>query len=256
LTIAAGFQCREGFVLCADQQMSHGDASQPGSFANYDRKVFGCSGRGFSAAICGAGVDGDFLRPAAERILARLMSHEREELDITPEREEELERAYASGWQPLSWQTQRSRVVREELEGLAVTLGATANLLQLVAIVGTDGRFQFLKTDGLLVHHAKPTAEVLGIGETSLVYYLIDFLYRPDLTIKQIATLAAFVVTVGKKYCPQYCGGPTDIIMLRLEDHSLSMLNISQIATLERIFWEEGPRNIHRVLNQAASTIE
>lgn len=256
LTIAAGFQCQEGFVLCADQQMSHGDASQAGSFANNDAKVFGCTGREFSAAICGAGIDGSYLRPAAERILRGLLSREREELDISPEQEEELERAYASGWQPPNWQLQQSQVVAEQLQELAQTLGVAANLLLLVAIVGTNGRFQFLKTDGLLVHHPKPTAEVLGIGETSLVYYLIDSLYRPDLTLKQMAALAVFVVAVGKKYCPQYCGGPTNVQILSLENHSLTALSAGRIASLEQVFWEDSPRSLHRVLNRAASLIE
>jgi len=256
MTIAAGFQCTEGFVLCADEQMSHGDASQTGSFANNERKVFGCSGSAFSAAICGAGLDGNFLRPAAERILEGLQSKEREELNTSQEEEEaDLYAALASGWEPPSWQTERLGITARQLEELAQTLGAAPNLLLLVAIVGTEGRYQFLKTDGLLVHRAKPTPEVVGIGETSLVHYLIDSLYRDDLPLGQMAALAIFVVAAAKRYCPQYCGGPTDVQLLRLKDHSLHVLSREQIGSVERLFWEGSRKNLRPLLNQAAGMI-
>ncbi len=66
LTIAAGFECAEGFVLCADRQMSHGTANTVGSFAHYETKVFGSAELYFAIAICGSGNDGSLTRPFAE----------------------------------------------------------------------------------------------------------------------------------------------------------------------------------------------
>ena len=69
-----------------------------------------------------------------------------------------------------------------------------------------------LKTDGLIVSPARPV-EVFGIGENSLVRFLIDTLHDPNgQTLEEVSALAAFVVAAAKKYCPQYCGGETTVV--------------------------------------------
>jgi len=75
MTIAVGFECREGFVLGADRQMSHGTAKDIGAFAHYEQKVFGHEALDFAVSICGAGNDGSFLKPFAESFLEESSEH-------------------------------------------------------------------------------------------------------------------------------------------------------------------------------------
>ena len=66
------------------------------------------------------------------------------------------------------------------------------------------------RSDGVLVQDAKPV-EILGIGENSLVRFLTDTLYRPELNLRHGTALAALTLQAAKTYCPQYCNGETDI---------------------------------------------
>src|SRR5450755_3767591 len=61
MTIAAGFQCRDGIVLCADRQMSHGTANDFGSFAHFEKKVYALQSLNIGATLCGSGNDGTLI---------------------------------------------------------------------------------------------------------------------------------------------------------------------------------------------------
>ena len=71
LTIAIGLECNEGYVLAADRLITHGRPSDFGSFAHYEKKVFGTEGGTYGAAVCGAG-DANLIRPIAESFLKTL----------------------------------------------------------------------------------------------------------------------------------------------------------------------------------------
>ena len=79
MTIAVGFQCKDGFVFAADRQMSHGTAADFGSFSHYEEKVFGIDSVSFHAMLCGAGGHGNLIRSFAEAFFANLSAGENEE---------------------------------------------------------------------------------------------------------------------------------------------------------------------------------
>jgi hypothetical protein len=127
LTIAAAFQCNEGFVLCTDSLMSHGGASQYGSFAHYEPKIFGIQGRLFSGAVCGAGNDGTYIRLIAEAFLGSLVSQAGKQISDWEESPDEMAEAHALGKLP-KWGKIVSGLLNTELEAIASKIGVARSL--------------------------------------------------------------------------------------------------------------------------------
>jgi hypothetical protein len=235
LTIAAGFECKEGFVLCADRLMSHGTAHELGSFSHYEKKVFELSYTGVAIAICGCGPT-TLLKAVAETVLAK-----------------NAVLKDADGLVDLNGTRQ---ILEEALQDIASKLSAVPEQLSLLLAATTvDGKQQFLRSDGLVVQSASPHA-VLGIGETSLIRYLIDSVYKPDLDLYQLAALAGFVVYAAKRYCPQYCGGQTDIYMLPKEILWETVpVSEKKINALEAILAQKPPECLAHLINEAAAML-
>src|ERR1700691_1876732 len=71
MTIAAAFECNDGFVFCADRLMTHGQACDFDSFAHYGKKVFPRDDIDFGAAVCGSG-DSLLISAVSEEIIKHL----------------------------------------------------------------------------------------------------------------------------------------------------------------------------------------
>jgi len=194
MTIAVGFQCKNGFVFASDRQMSHGQATDYGGFSHYETKTFGIDSVSFSAVLTGAGNHGDLIRPFAEALFANLSEGESHETET-----------YLSI-------DQTRTILDATLNDFASKGNAVPDASFLLALVRGEEQ-QFLRSDGLIIRTAGPV-EILGIGDTSLVRYLTDSIHSPDLGSLYAVCLAAYVVYAAKKYCPQYCGGLTDVHLL------------------------------------------
>jgi len=81
-------------------------------------------------------------------------------------------------------------------------------------------------------------------------------LNQPDLDLYQLAALAGFVVYAAKRYCPQYCGGQTDIYMLP-KRYSWNTLPVSEekINALEAILAQKPPECLAGLINEAAAIL-
>jgi len=227
LTIAAGFACDWGYVLCADRQMSHGTSGEIGSFASYEEKVFQTwDDDPNQAALCGAGNDGYLLHPFSEALFANLAKPQGE--------------------------TTQS-IFESTLNAFAEKLNRPPDMQTLLAdsTLGPG----LLKSDGLIVSPARPI-EILGIGETSLVRYLTDTLHSRTMDLHHGVAMAAFVVCAAKKYCPQYCGGQTDIVAISIWDGTSIRFDENQIQTLEDTFMKEGEKSLFHLLDVAAATLK
>ena len=208
MTIAASFICKDGYVLCADRLMSHGTAGEMGSFASYEQKVFftGYEDDSQTAAIlCGSGMDGTLLHPISETLFRNLGQYDEEKVPATLER-------------TLNDYTER--------------LGRRPEL-QLLLFESTHGGL--IKSDGLIVSAAR-SVEILGIGETSLVRFFTDMFPPSEMHIKEAVVLAALVVWAAKEYCPQYCGGQTDIVTFSIFDTWPEQVDAKKIAAMEMAF--------------------
>jgi 20S proteasome alpha/beta subunit len=230
LTIAAGFRCNEGIVLCADRLITHGGPNDADSFAHYETKVFAIENHSnFSAIACGAG-NASLIRPIAESFLAELKNCLQ-----PPELRMSLCKSILEG----------------VLNDFSSKLADIPKVQLLIAANDEKGQQQFLLSDGLIVHPANDI-EIWGIGETSAVRYLIDSIYKKDMDLSELATLAALVVYVAKKYCPQYCGGDTDVYMISKKYEFFvdpESLPRSVIQKFERDFAEKIPESLSTLIN-------
>jgi hypothetical protein len=236
MTLAAAFENKEGVVFCADQQMSHGGVAEPGSFAHYETKVFSASSFLFWAtAMCGSGNDAGLIRTFSQDFFKRLGQEEDEDGSL-----------YLGCLRP---------AVEEILNDLSTKLNAIPSLQLLIGLTAPDHGVVFLKSDGLIVSKAGPV-EVLGIGEQSLVRFLIDRAQPSKLNMRQAAVLACAVVWAGKEYCPQYCGGLTDVCLLYAGHKEEEWLERDEITEIERIFKENSSADFLRLLDQASKAIK
>jgi hypothetical protein len=229
MTIAAAFECNEGFVFCADRLMTHGRASDFGSFAHYGKKVFPLEEIGFGAVVCGSG-DTLLISAVADALRKDMLAK-------SPKDVSEI-----------------SLILESVLQDVSARVGAIPDLSLLLGIA-MQNRSHFIRSDGLVIQPASST-EILGIGETSLTRYLIDSVYRPEISLDELAALASFIVLGAKTYCPQYCGGQTDICILK-KTHFWDDLEIDEkkVSMLESFVKERVPRELRTLIREAAEII-
>lgn len=235
VTIAVAVQCPKGVVLGADSLMSHGTAADIGSFAHYETKVHSTNGNYFAAALTGAASDAEQLRSFAGYFLPALRAAETEDAESIPNVKQILE---------------------SELNNFATLVNAAPEISLLVAgITSPFYQPELFRTTGLVVRSAGPV-EVVGIGETSLIQYAIDSIYQPDMSLRQAQVLTAFLVYAGKRFCPQYCGGKTDIHFLKREYPLWDCLTEWEITTLEKFFRNNEKRTLRQFVDQAIDLLK
>lgn len=215
--------------------MAHGMHSEPGSFAHYEKKVFGQRGNYYSALLCAAGAT-DYLKSLKQTFFDRL-------------KEEEVE---GEGL-PLS---AVERVLDSSLMDLQGKINGELDLQTLVAVMDDSGQALYFRSDKRVIRPVREP-EILGIGEASLVRYLIDSTYRPDFTLRQAITLAALVVYAAKRYCAQYCGGDTDIYTLAKGEFITDWEPVERrkIEALEQLFKHRAGRHLLQLVNQGVTLL-
>lgn len=237
MTIAAAFKCAEGYVLCADSQMSHGGAQESGSFSHFEDKVHWTDGYSYAAGVTGAANDGTLIRPFAQKLFHNLTQQENPQ-----------EAMYVTGRSAES-------AIESTLNDLSTRINAYPELNMLVAVASSDGDVQLFRTDRLLIHVAGP-AEVLGMGEQSAIRHLIDSVYEPRFPMKRVAAMAVAVVYLAKKYCPQYCGGPTTVCAVSGSFRpDVTALMPDEILKIESLFRRRMERGLSDFVTEASEII-
>ena len=112
-----------------------------------------------------------------------------------------------------------------------------------------------LHTSNSVVTVAKP-CEVIGIGENSLVRFLIRDSYNEAMSYESAVALSALVVYAAKLYCPQYCGGLTDIYALRTAEREVFEVLRDQIEALELFFETAFPLQLNSLLSEVATLVQ
>jgi len=234
MTIAVSLKCSVGVVVAADRLFTHAeDSTSLGAFGSYDRKVFRSEGNHHAALVTGAG-NKNALYSLQGSLLVRLRVEDTSDARLLPlSVKEDLE---------------------EELAVLSGKLGVIPDLSTLVAISEEPFGVQVLRSDGLVVRLAGDT-EVVGIGENSLTQFLLDTLYRPTMDEKQGAALAVLIIQLAKKYCPQYCGGMTDVSYFYGVAPYHYDLRDDEVDALERMLPRENQRSLSDIIEQASRLI-
>jgi hypothetical protein len=233
MTIAISLQCSDGIVMGADRLFTHSDGSSLGAFGSYAKKVFGGESWNASAILTGSGSK-DSLYYLSERLLERFNRETSADNPRTIPLKQDLE---------------------DELNLLSKKKGTISNLSILIALSQRASAPQVFRSDGLIVRSAEPV-ELAGIGETSLVRFLTDTLYRPTMNLKQGTALATLVLKLTKTYCPQYCEGQTDIHCLPKGEDWWYDVSGEEINDMEGLFEHSIENRLSEAINQAADILK
>lgn len=182
MTIAAGFRCSNGIVLCADQQIS-----PIGSFKHNERKIFEETQDFWSLTFAYSGVP-SLAKEAWEKTLkpARQLKTEADNERLQQILEETL-----------------TRMGRQYIE---------MDLQLLIAFTAGFDDYDLLKFDGRGLHHAD-NFNFLGVGDSSLIRFLSQSLYSPEIDTRTGANLAIYLVHKAESHI-DHCGGPVNVVVL------------------------------------------
>lgn len=174
MTIAIGFLCSDGIVLCSDRQMT-----SDGGMKFSAKKLSHMSGlfHGVQMTLASA-YAGD---PEAAKILRT-------------EIRERLGKEIAS-----------SRSVRKSLEKI-FNNKHSKYLEMLIAIRFSSGEKCLFRTKGRKVVEAR--TEYIGSGDSSALRYIAGFLLPHMLSVKEAQVLGSYIVSVANRFVDGCSGGP------------------------------------------------
>ena len=191
MTIAAGFHCREGAVICADSEMTHADALKYN-----EEKIRFCYNDDVNMVLTGAG-DDDFIRMAFNRVTDRITSRVK----------------------PINEFTQVEKILEEVVVGIyKKNIGALPptqqfdtglSLLAAITIKGAQ-KPKIIKVSDTALTYVYGF-DCIGTGG-ALAKYVYKGLHEPTMSLNQAITLASYVVYAAKKNVPK-CGGYTSIAL-------------------------------------------
>jgi 20S proteasome alpha/beta subunit len=188
MTMVVGFQCTDGLVLCADQQITSG-----AGFKYHEKKLSIEEGPAWKIVFGYSGTPG-----LAQEVQEKVMRVVRQlAMPITGE----VVKNAADGVL-----TDMNRLYDAFEQKLELLIGSTAFL----------GQTELFKFDGRGLHKVN-NFSYLGIGECSLIRFLSDKLYSSQLDTQTGAALGAYLVKKAEQYIDG-CGGPIDVVVL---DNSL-----------------------------------
>lgn len=204
MTIAAGFNCRDGIVLASDTLYS-------GVNKRYDRKLWALPTKnGATIALAGSGN-------------AVLIRRARDEIG------EQLEAQDA---------TVRQVDARQIVDGVLYSLlhkykhdAEDFPLSLLVAVRTADGCALYESDGNAVLGKVDKPASCIGWG-ASLGLYVADFLYASHMSTKWASIVAAHLIGLAKTYAAD-CGGDTHLLFLPLVGEPALMLDQRTIASLE-----------------------
>jgi 20S proteasome alpha/beta subunit len=233
MTLSLAVKYPHGIVLATDSLITVGTAAEVGSFSYHENKIYWTDGRYFSASLAGATNDTEALESFAHVFLKKLEAAESEDAEILPNVESTLQ---------------------SELQRFYADTGVPPPFTLLVSYTAPPSQISLFKSSGLSVRSAKGI-EITGLGDISLLRYLSDSLYRPDLPLNEAIALAVLIVSTAKRYCSQYCGGQTNLEILTTEYPLRKWPSQREISNLENFFQTNGERYLRSLLAKAAETL-
>lgn len=188
MTIGIGFECVDGVVLCADNQITFYQ-----SHKYYERKIYHHQGDGWAAAFTYSG-NPNLMKAFNDKF---------------PVLANEL---------PAAIDVQKLRNV---IEGLLLPMDATDfgdGFNMLCGITAAD-KSALLKTDNRTVRglNADRFYSYIGCGDSSVLQYLGPLLTRTeshDCTVDQAFGIGVYLIAQAKRHIDG-CGGDTDAIILK-----------------------------------------
>jgi 20S proteasome alpha/beta subunit len=189
MTIAAGFRCSDGMVLCADSQMTASDGIKYNA-----QKIFSHSENQVDAVFAFAGME-VFSKMCIERLAKRVLASDLDNVE---------------------------KLLQEEALSIHETYAphATANATEYDLDVLVGVRFTSGVHDGMRLYHIEgpavsppiKTFDCIGIGRTA-ARQAIGLFYRDGLTVEEASRLGVYCLKQTKDHVDA-CGGPSQVTTL------------------------------------------
>ncbi len=197
VTIALGFQCHDGIVLCADRQIT-----VPGYYKYQEEKIRTLGeGHGWVVASVYSGSP-DLMNLLYDKVSRRLAHPDfvsAPEFQVGKKRT--LEVAFVR------------KVLEESLSEIGRAYKKPVELETLCALSLLD-ELILLKTVGRLVVDAN-TAEYLGVGDSSLIRYLDSLLNIDSMDATQALQVGVGMVEKANQHIDGCSGGPDSVLVRR-----------------------------------------
>ena len=205
MTIAAGFYCNEGIILCADSQMT-----VSGYIKNYDGKIRTVMTKNLVAAFVGSGTT-DYIETAIQKA-SECLSECKSIHEVRGKLEENLLEFFDKHLAPWAFFPENERPTVELLIAVSTKLGPC----DLFHYCGTS----LHRTD----------SKAIGAG-ILLANSLISEYFWNVTTLDRSAPLAVFILSKVKEQIDS-CGGFTDMLLLR-KGADVAFTDSSEIEQLE-----------------------
>jgi 20S proteasome alpha/beta subunit len=186
MTIALGLPCREGLLICADQEVS-----APGGDKFYEERI-SCVDLFGSALVSSYGGSSGLWKEAIEKISRRLLElqgpEEEGDVCVTPQ------------------------AIYETADEVFTGMGRPASLQMLIGVGGVFNTPELFVFERGAMHRAAGITCV-GAGELSLVRYLAENLYSASMNLESAKNLGIYLIAKAAQYVSGV-GAPMDAVVI------------------------------------------
>jgi 20S proteasome alpha/beta subunit len=177
VTIALGFVCSDGIVMCADRQIT-----VPGHFKFDECKIFKASNADYGLLFCYSG------NPDSAQVMFNKVVQD-----------------FSRGLAKADASLNRIAKIVAALEPIFHNKNAKG-LQTLIGFRFPDSMCCMAKTDGEQV--VMVVADYIGGGDSSVLRFFDDLLLQENMTIHEAEVIGSYVVSVANRYIDGCSGGP------------------------------------------------
>jgi 20S proteasome alpha/beta subunit len=224
MTIAVGLPCREGLLICADEEVSARGADK------YYEERISCLDLFGSALVSSYGGSSDLWKEALEKISRKLLElqgpEEEGDVCVTPQ------------------------AIYDTADEVFTAMGRPSNLQMLIGVGGVFNTPELFVFDQGAMHRAAGISCV-GAGESSLVRYLAENLYSSSMTLEAAKNLGIYLIATAAKYVTGV-GAPIDAIVIA--GHQPEWLGDTEIKEREAAMLAREKSLLKQILSPPSSS--
>ena len=223
MTMALGLPCRDGLVICDDEQVP-----APGGNKSYEERI-SCVDLFGSVLVSSYAGPPELWKEATDKIAHKLLGiqgpEEEGDVCVTP------------------------HAIYESADEVFTVMGRPSNLQMLMAVGGVFNSPELFVFDRGAMH--RTTGFVcLGAGESSIIRYLADNLYSSSMPLEVAKSLGIYLIAKAAQYM-ENVGAPIDAIVVA--GHQPEWLGDAEIKEREAIMLAREKTFLPQILNPPSS---
>src|SRR5579872_24908 len=223
MTMALGLPCREGLLICADEEVL-----APGADKYYEERI-SCTDLFGSALVSSYGGSPSLWKEATEKIARRLLElqgpDEEGDVCVTPQ------------------------AIYDTADEVFAGMGRPSNLQMLMGVGGVFNSPElFVFNQGAM--HRAAAITCVGAGETSLIRYLSENLYSPSMSLEAAKNLGIYLISKAAQHVSGV-GAPIDAIVIA--GHQPEWLGDTEIKQREAAMMSREKALLKQILGPPSS---